>query len=484
MAYVAVAPEGRTHREQVFLREAALPGLRRLTDAVHAEGAAVAAQIGHAGPVANGRSNGVHAIAPSAMPSPLSMQMVRAATRGRPRPGPARLRLRRRGSRSGPASTRSSCTSATATCSARSSARTPTAARTAYGGSLENRARVPAPGAAGGPRRGRRRGRGLRQARHDRRRPRRAPGRGVASTSPRCSRRTASSTRSSSPPGSSLMNPMYLFRGPCPLREFAAQMPLPVRLGMRHRRASGFLKEYPYEEAFLLPDARLFRERLDLPLMLLGGISTRATHGPRDGRGLRPRRDGRAAAPRARPASTGSAAARPTGATCIHCNRCMPSIYTGTRCVLDHPEPLSSTPDSRLNGAPHDPGPLPPRRAGRRRHRRRPRHRRRYGARAGRGRRRRAHLLPHRGPAHGGRRADQGARPPGGRGARRPLRPRRGRRRSPTRAVDELGRLDVVVNNVGGTIPNAFLDTTPDYLEEAFRFNVSTAHALSRAAVP
>jgi 7-alpha-hydroxysteroid dehydrogenase len=52
------------------------------------------------------------------------------------------------------------------------------------------------------------------------------------------------------------------------------------------------------------------------------------------------------------------------------------------------------------------------------------------------------------------------------------------------RAYDDLGRLDVVVNNVGGTIPNAFLDTTPDYLEEAFRFNVSTAHALSRAAVP
>jgi 7-alpha-hydroxysteroid dehydrogenase len=52
------------------------------------------------------------------------------------------------------------------------------------------------------------------------------------------------------------------------------------------------------------------------------------------------------------------------------------------------------------------------------------------------------------------------------------------------RAYDELGRLDVVVNNVGGTIPNGFLDTTPDYLEEAFRWNVSTAHALSRAAVP
>ncbi|MFS3127282.1 SDR family oxidoreductase [Nocardioides sp. Bht2] len=52
------------------------------------------------------------------------------------------------------------------------------------------------------------------------------------------------------------------------------------------------------------------------------------------------------------------------------------------------------------------------------------------------------------------------------------------------RAHSEFGRLDVVVNNVGGTIPNAFLDTDVDYLEDAFRFNVSTAHALSAAAVP
>jgi len=51
-------------------------------------------------------------------------------------------------------------------------------------------------------------------------------------------------------------------------------------------------------------------------------------------------------------------------------------------------------------------------------------------------------------------------------------------------AYETFGRVDVVVNNVGGTIPNAFLDTTTDYMEEAFRFNVSTAHALCRAAVP
>jgi len=51
-------------------------------------------------------------------------------------------------------------------------------------------------------------------------------------------------------------------------------------------------------------------------------------------------------------------------------------------------------------------------------------------------------------------------------------------------ARDRLGRLDVVVNNVGGTMPRAFLATSPRYLEEAFHFNVSTAHALTRAAVP
>lgn len=51
-------------------------------------------------------------------------------------------------------------------------------------------------------------------------------------------------------------------------------------------------------------------------------------------------------------------------------------------------------------------------------------------------------------------------------------------------AREQFGRLDIVVNNVGGTIPNAFLDTDAAYLEEAFHFNVSTAHALTRAAVP
>jgi 7-alpha-hydroxysteroid dehydrogenase len=51
-------------------------------------------------------------------------------------------------------------------------------------------------------------------------------------------------------------------------------------------------------------------------------------------------------------------------------------------------------------------------------------------------------------------------------------------------AWKEFGRLDIVVNNMGGAMPRPFLDTSPRFLEEAFRFNVSAAHALLRAAVP
>jgi 7-alpha-hydroxysteroid dehydrogenase len=52
------------------------------------------------------------------------------------------------------------------------------------------------------------------------------------------------------------------------------------------------------------------------------------------------------------------------------------------------------------------------------------------------------------------------------------------------RAAEEYGRLDLVVNNVGGAMPRPFMDTSPGRLEQAFHFNVSTAHALLRPAVP
>ncbi|HEV2373200.1 MAG TPA: SDR family oxidoreductase [Streptosporangiaceae bacterium] len=51
-------------------------------------------------------------------------------------------------------------------------------------------------------------------------------------------------------------------------------------------------------------------------------------------------------------------------------------------------------------------------------------------------------------------------------------------------AADQFGRLDIVVNNVGGAMPGPFLGTQARHLERAFAFNVSIAHALTQAAVP
>ncbi|MGO8875159.1 MAG: SDR family oxidoreductase [Acidimicrobiales bacterium] len=52
------------------------------------------------------------------------------------------------------------------------------------------------------------------------------------------------------------------------------------------------------------------------------------------------------------------------------------------------------------------------------------------------------------------------------------------------RAAQRFGRLDVIVNNLGGWMPRGWLETSPGNLERAFHFNVATAHALTRAAVP
>lgn len=50
--------------------------------------------------------------------------------------------------------------------------------------------------------------------------------------------------------------------------------------------------------------------------------------------------------------------------------------------------------------------------------------------------------------------------------------------------MSEFGRLDVVVNNAGGSMPRPLLDTSVRAFEAAFHFNVTTAFALSKAAIP
>jgi 2,4-dienoyl-CoA reductase-like NADH-dependent reductase (Old Yellow Enzyme family) len=132
--------------------------------------------------------------------------------------------------------------------------------------------------------------------------------------------------------GSSLANPMYLFRGDAPLREFAATLPGPVRVGFRfigHR----FLRSYPYEEAYFLPYARQFRSALSTPLILLGGITERATIEMALAEGFAFVAMARALL--REPDLPNRMQAEPsTASLCIHCNKCMPTIYSGTRCVL------------------------------------------------------------------------------------------------------------------------------------------------------
>jgi len=52
------------------------------------------------------------------------------------------------------------------------------------------------------------------------------------------------------------------------------------------------------------------------------------------------------------------------------------------------------------------------------------------------------------------------------------------------RTVAEFGRIDIVVNNAGGTMPSAALDLSVRDFEAAFHFNVASAFLLTRLAVP
>jgi 2,4-dienoyl-CoA reductase-like NADH-dependent reductase (Old Yellow Enzyme family) len=132
--------------------------------------------------------------------------------------------------------------------------------------------------------------------------------------------------------GSSLKNPMYLFRGEAPIEEMAKAFPQPLRTGFK-LMGSRFLPSYPFEEAYFLPYARQFREALSMPLVLLGGVNRLETvhHALDDGfefvamgRALLREPD------LLQRWQEGSGAE----ALCIHCNKCVPTIYRGTHCVL------------------------------------------------------------------------------------------------------------------------------------------------------
>ncbi len=137
--------------------------------------------------------------------------------------------------------------------------------------------------------------------------------------------------------GGSQANQMFMFRGDPPRKEMAAA--LPGMQGLAFRLAGRALfRSYPFQEAYLLPLARQFRASLALPLILLGGINTVASMQQAMAEGFDFVALGRALL-REPDLVARMAAGEATAGSCVHCNKCVPSIYTGTRCVLDHPEP-------------------------------------------------------------------------------------------------------------------------------------------------
>src|SRR5215472_9869494 len=256
VAFCAVSPEGRTDRHQIWMRPEAVPGLRELTDAVHATGAAVAVQLGHAGPVANAASNKLPALGPSRRLSPFGARPVKAASATDLRRvtgsyGTA-TRLAREAGFDAVEIHLGHNYLASSFLSPRINRRTDE-----FGGSLANRARL---------------------ARDIAREVRDAAGGRLAVTAKlnmddgvpggfwlEESIRVAQWLEADGSvdaleltAGSSLLNPMYPFTGDAPIREFAAVFPQPLRAGIQ--LAGGrFLRSYPYQEAYLLDRARQFR---------------------------------------------------------------------------------------------------------------------------------------------------------------------------------------------------------------------------------
>lgn len=331
VAYCAISPEGCGTPNEIVLTRDAVPGLRRIAEVVHAEGAAISAQIGHAGAVAAAAR--VRGLGPSAIFSPLALRRTRAASAG----DLARI-------------TREFADAARVVADGGFDAielhlghgyllsefLSPklNRRRDAFGGSLEHRARFP-----------REVVRAVREAIG----PERAliaklnmadgvPGGLWVDESVEFARLLEADGALDAielTGGSSLENPMYLFRGEAPIHEMAAAFPQPIRALFRlfGRR---FLRSYPFEEAYFLPYARNFRAALRMPLVLLGGITRRETidRALREGfefvaMGRALLREPDLVARMQRDSARDS--------LCVHCNKCMATIYRGTHCVLAPP---------------------------------------------------------------------------------------------------------------------------------------------------
>jgi 2,4-dienoyl-CoA reductase-like NADH-dependent reductase (Old Yellow Enzyme family) len=330
VAYCAVAPEGRTAPDQILWTDEAMPGLRTLTDSVHDEGAAVSAQIGHAGPVADPRGNGLPALSPSARfpnmsggisrrATPLDIERITAAH------ADAAVRAIEAGFDAVEIHLGHSYL-ASAFLSPKINHR-----KDEYGGPLANRAKF---------------ARGILRAVRD------AVGDRIAiltklnmsdgvrgGISVEEAIQTAQWIEADGTvdgfemtAGSSLLNPMYLFRGGAPVREFVGVMPQPVRTAMR-LAGRRFIREYPYRDAYLLENAREVRREIRTPMVLLGGITDRNSMDLAMDEGFEFVAMARALL-REPDLVNRIATDAATPSLCIHCNRCMPTNFVGTHCPV------------------------------------------------------------------------------------------------------------------------------------------------------
>jgi 2,4-dienoyl-CoA reductase-like NADH-dependent reductase (Old Yellow Enzyme family) len=138
--------------------------------------------------------------------------------------------------------------------------------------------------------------------------------------------------------GGSRANQMFMFRGDPPRAELAAALPGVAGLGFR-LAGPALLRRYPYQEAYLLPLARRVRAAVSMPLILLGGISSLDAIRQAMAAGFDFVAMGRALL-REPDLVARLADGVAVAGSCVHCNKCIPSIFTGTRCVLDHPDPM------------------------------------------------------------------------------------------------------------------------------------------------
>lgn len=331
VAYCAVSPGGRTGGNQIWMRPHAVPGLRRLTEAIHAEGAAISAQIGHAGPVADARSNQATALAPVRFFNPIAMRFAQKATR---EDIDDVLAAHAHAARLAVDAGFDAVEIHLGHNYLASAFLSPLLNRRddEFGGSLQNRAKV---------------ARGLVMA------VRRAVRQQVAVTAKlnmtdgirggitvdealttaRWLQDDGGLDAIELTAGSSLVNPMYLFRGDAPVKEFAAAFKPPLRWGIRmtgHR----FFREYPYRDAYLLREARLFRAELTIPLILLRGITNRTTMDLAMAEGFEFVAMARALLAEPDLVNRIAAEGSQVRSACTHCNQCMATIYRRTHCVV------------------------------------------------------------------------------------------------------------------------------------------------------